>query len=677
MANGKGKRKVQSKKSSQNPPPLTQCATLNEDEITRCDLLAANGAPRCKVHQAQYRKMYTKYKEAGKVVDELKVGREMPSLERITQYSDVHSTLEQARWIRRYLEAIRVERAGRDIHQRRFFAKADDGHKFRLIILEKRMVKAVEILDALQARAFDLHMVNNPAREWVKDFQKSPLDSDGDKDDLLTSTDMMLKSFEDPKSEAMKQQRAVAAAITGSDTEEEADLIDIELRAQKTQLLYVFEFLLSEESIRQQIQDSLPNEGVANSTLVSLARHTFLQYFRRIVMHDPVLSMKAINKVSPKDLILDEDFALKDAARVMVLLAKRLQIGLLWWKDSLLEAIAITRDEPAAKMGDPKNRFRILGGWVFNTPHSGTMSDEGWGTLLETLGPLEKDMENRFVRLCNTFDDLISYLSFGALGLFPPPTFCSRPDPQGRNAVASRNHLSLSGVVIADMVTGEPQLSKHGLVPTPRRGRNPGCIIWAEVEKRAYIFGAVRDKPDAFTNAFISGLRARPDLFQVVIYSETDPVDKVECSGFGGEALPALRTRTFEAGPPSPSGQLPSGYGAWDVRRSASDVLHGKNQEMLGYLTQLTRPGSSGWFFHFKKMPVKYFVILDTTPHRHPFYLAREVAWVALCVQGFGEGECSDIKYAKASDKMFQKRAEERLSWKPKGSWHATKMADS
>ena len=33
------------------------------------------------------------------------------------------------------------------------------------------MVSAVEILDAVQARAFDLHIAKHPAKEWVKELQ--------------------------------------------------------------------------------------------------------------------------------------------------------------------------------------------------------------------------------------------------------------------------------------------------------------------------------------------------------------------------------------------------------------------------------------------------------------------------------------------------------------------------
>ncbi|KAJ3851104.1 hypothetical protein EV368DRAFT_74789 [Lentinula lateritia] len=634
MAKGKVKLKGQGK--AKNPPseqfqktPLsTQCETLDEDEITRCGLPVEDGNIRCKVHQTQYRKMYIKYKEAGKFVDETKSGREMPTKERITGYTDVASTLEEARWMRQYLEAIQIERTGRGLHMRRFFAKGDDGHKIRLKLLEKRMVQAIEILDALQARAFDLYMLSNPAREWVKSFQTTPLIPTSSENEDLLAIKSITKSIEPTPQNEQQRESVPKAGINTVD----ADLIEIELRAIKAQLLYVLgPFIDQEVMLRSQRKFGL------------LGYHTRAQYLRRIVLHEPVLSLKATNRVSFKDLILDEEFTPEDLERIGVLLDKQMQIGLLWWKDSLIEAMSIIRNKlkgTAVNIGDPKKGFKILGGWVlFNTPHSGTMSNEMWG--------------NRFVRLCNSYDDMISYLSFGALGLFPPPTFCARVD-KGRNGLAARNHISLSGVVIVDMVTGEPQVIPiPGPVPTLRRGRSPGSIIWVEMEKRAYLFGALRNEPDAFTDAFISRLRKKPDLFQVVLYSETDLEKKIECFGSGNEALPAFQMRTFEALPPSINNH--------PLGRSAVDLLFRTKQGMLGYLTTLTRSNSSGWFFHFKKMPVKYFVILDTVPHRHHSILAREVAWVALCVQGFGEGEYSDSKYARASNRLFEKCAEERF----------------
>ena len=41
--------------------------------------------------------------------------------------------------------------------------------------------------------------------------------------------------------------------------------------------------------------------------------------------------------------------------------------------------------------------------------------------LIEITEP-PADVENRFMRLCNIFDDLIGFLSAGALVMVPPPT---------------------------------------------------------------------------------------------------------------------------------------------------------------------------------------------------------------------------------------------------------------
>jgi hypothetical protein len=67
--------------------------------------------------------VYKKYKDASKVVDKIKSGMEIPTKEQIDSYTDLIAMLGKIRWVRKYLESIRVERAGRDIHQRRFFLK--------------------------------------------------------------------------------------------------------------------------------------------------------------------------------------------------------------------------------------------------------------------------------------------------------------------------------------------------------------------------------------------------------------------------------------------------------------------------------------------------------------------------------------------------------------------------
>jgi len=288
--------------------------------------------------------------------------------------------------------------------------------------------------------------------------------------------------------------------------------------------------------------------------------------------------------------------------------------------------------------------------------------------LLHVLEP-PANVENRFVRLCNNFDDMISFLSFGALGKIPSPSTCAK-------AVPYRNHLSLSGVVITEMVGEEKPPQLLGPIPTKRPARTRGCITWAELESRAYMFGAIRHEPSAFNDAFLAELKARPDLFQVIIRSETDPGHTVETFG---APLPQLRARNFEA--PFSLHSRPAGNGDWMSARTALDIIYSTDEECLGYLTRLERGGSMarGWFFRFKKFNVKYIVILDAIPNRSYEHLAKNVAWAALKAQGYGTGDYEERKYALASDKFFDKHAHERLSFMPesmKGSWSTTKMAD-
>jgi len=185
---------------------------------------------------------------------------------------------------------------------------------------------------------------------------------------------------------------------------------------------------------------------------------------------------------------------------------------------------------------------------------------------------------------------------------------------------------------------------------------------------RAYMFGAVRNEQDGFVEAFLRELRARPDLFQVVLRSETAPGRKVEMFGSGplnNEALPAVRVHYFEAAPPSlsPLSSPTSTSGEWEVLWSAVDVLYGTWEGLHGYLT--ARRGLEESFFRFKTFPVTYFVILDTVPYRDKSVLARNVSWAALRAGGYAEGEYTLHKYAAASDKLLEQRVHERLGWTP------------
>jgi len=368
--------------------------------------------------------------------------------------------------------------------------------------------------------------------------------------------------------------------------------------------------------------------------------------------------------------------------------------GLQVWSYSTV--LSLLFSEAQERVAD---RIQILGGWIFNRTHLRKTSNEAWHVsrffalilrndnnyfshltcfqcFLTTLQP-PADIENRFVRLCNTYDDLLGILSYGAIGLYPHPSFCQS---KHGNAVMYRNHLSLAGVVICDMVSGAKPPQLCGPVPSTHRPRQPGCIVWAELQSRSYIFGALRNEPDAFQEAFLNELTARPDLFQVITRCDSDPPRVVKAFGNGQkEALPHIRTQQFEAPAASPQNR-PQGFGQWEVHRSAFDILYGTQDAMGGYLVTPRNWGEkkkTNYFFHFKTFPVTYIVILDTTPNRHYTFLAQQVGWAALRAKGYGKGVYEPRKYAMASDRLFEDCAKERLSWMPEGSWHATKLADS
>jgi hypothetical protein len=243
---GKGKRKGNGKMKTKDVDPIS-CSTLEEDEMTRCNQPAEEGFERCEVHQAQYRIMYKKYKDASEVVDNIISGRELPTKEQIQRYTDLHLTLDKARWVRKYLESIRVERTGRNIHQNRFFLKGepskfprcidqhecvptvDDGHKIRLKVLAKKMVEAVDILNDLQARALDLYIANNPDSKWMK-----PVQSPNNFDHEPISTEEIVEATQRTLSKDRKNSAGTLSASETSTTSSaiaDEDLIDLEHRA--------------------------------------------------------------------------------------------------------------------------------------------------------------------------------------------------------------------------------------------------------------------------------------------------------------------------------------------------------------------------------------------------------------------------------------------------------------
>ncbi|KAK0223520.1 hypothetical protein IW262DRAFT_1447435 [Armillaria fumosa] len=574
------------------------------------------------MHHKQYIKLTKKYKKAAQLVDKTLGGASIPTKAKILAYDSIHDILEKARLMKKYISAIREERMGRSIHHQRFF------------------LKAVEIRDALECRAVTLHMKDHPGREWMEEFQsEDPSESQESTIDLS------------PEAITEHYDRSIGEQADGKESDntiQEDDLIDLKLRRHSPEAFI--------KSVYHKTTGDVLKGTAGELRSLEISKHAMQQYACRILFYEPTLYLKTLHKVSFKDLFLDDDFDIVDLIRFAIVFSKRLEFGLLWWKDSVIEALALAAkpDSNTANLGDLSNRFNIVGGWIYNRAHKKKLSNEGW------WGRPTRDTENRFVRLCNSFDDLHAFLSFAAFGLLESPSFCTDKNNPSRDLRGLRNHMSLCGVLITDMVsTGFPNLPP-GPLPSTKPASQPGYRTWANIEFRSYMFGALRNEPDDFVDAFLKELRCRPDAFYVVTRSETVPGREVEAFG---TVSAQMRGMMFEART-ADSNPAPRAEEEWSVMRSATDILYGTGENksvkgleglgrtpgIVGYLTALDRP---------KK------------PNRHVSHLARNVAWAAFRAQGLVQGNYDARLYAKASDELVQANATKRLSeFLPSDSWY-------
>jgi hypothetical protein len=67
--------------------------------------------------------MLKTYKDASLVVDEMETVH-IPTRSEVWKMETLDGTLQEAKRIRRYVEAIRKEKTGREIHSKRFFLKS-------------------------------------------------------------------------------------------------------------------------------------------------------------------------------------------------------------------------------------------------------------------------------------------------------------------------------------------------------------------------------------------------------------------------------------------------------------------------------------------------------------------------------------------------------------------------
>ncbi|KAJ7146628.1 hypothetical protein C8R44DRAFT_757905 [Mycena epipterygia] len=623
------------RKSTSSPRTSAKCSTLLDDEMTRCSEIPTHGSPveRCRVHHEQYRTMTKRYKDAQKFVDETLGGSLIPMKAEVLAYTSVPLILEKARLLKK--------------------------------CPPKQMTEAVEIRDALEARALELYKGEHPAKDWIEEFQTTPLDEEEEGlqpgDDIFT----YLRSKQD-------KIRAQAAL------NEEDDLIGLKLRFEREKYLHCFQHILEPEEFWTEYFRT-----------TGKTPHLILPRIGTAEIHSPMpccntLGGSSMNKVSFKDFVMDDDFGMDDVLRVHHMYQRRLKMGLRWWKDSLTEAIAIKdSSEASANMGNIQNRFKILGGWIYNNSRNTPAPNKVWWTMFSIESP-EKDTENRYVRLCCNFDELHTFLTFSALMLSSiAPSFCtdSLNFDTPRHAITTRSHLSLCGVILIDLVNGSQRHKYPCPVPSVIPAKKSGCITWVELQSRSYMFGAIRNEPDEFTTTFLKELRARPDLFAVITRSDTDPPRHIESFG---DVTDAMRVRQFEA-PFQPVENAPAGRGPWKVMRSAMNVLYGGGDgpwdKETGYLqpefnrTKDARGRTESSFFVHKKFPVKYFLILNASPTGHGHDLARQVAWAAFRAKGLVQGNYDERRYNKASDVLFTQHARERLAFLPDGDYSVANLA--
>ncbi|KAJ3542751.1 hypothetical protein NMY22_g3395 [Coprinellus aureogranulatus] len=544
-------------------------------------------------------------------------------------------------------------------------------------MLAKELERANRVMEKLGSRFLDLYNEEHPGEDWTR----GPADQKILKDALFESTQKKATNAT-PDIQSREPQAAEGVPSDPQLGGDDDDLIALQHQAEKRRLVTAFEPFMDEELGRKFSHEMFisrggdPNElPSALSRYVGMLHYLSLsQYARRIVFYDPILFAKSLDKVSFRDLVLSDDFDMEDTVRFMGLFGQCDGYPLPWLKDSIFEALKMIKrmkngppEHASANFGKVDHRFRVLdlGGWIYNQRHKDPVSDEVWWHLFKFIDP-QANTENR-------------YAPWGCCLL---QAFASFRRNQDWNPGLSL-HESTSpspGIVVADLTPGTTMSSLfNSPIPTPLPATRPGNIVWAEADTRSYMFGAVRHEKDAFTEAFLDELRSRPDLFQLLVWSETEPESSLEESGSdNGKALPPMRFRKFQVprsrAPPS------SGHGEWEVMRTPRDILFSqKKEKIVGYITNI-RNQVPGWFFRFKTFPVRYFVVLDTVPKRHPSIALRNVAWAALRAGKYGSGEYTDSKYHRASDKLFEEKSAQRLSWMNTdlwGGWTTTKMAMS
>ncbi|KAF6753664.1 hypothetical protein DFP72DRAFT_966588 [Ephemerocybe angulata] len=660
------------------------CSTLESDGRTQCTKVATLWQPnpeRCNVHHGQYRLLCKRYKESEQEVERIRTGKGLPPDIQTGRYSR-EEIMHGLEIVNGYIKAIRVEAIGREIHSKRFGLKVGDAYQTRMNVLEVELGKARRVVAKLGERALALYLEHHPQ---VVGVGRSP-------ESQKIWKDAQAHILPDPPQAAsglfIRERRRISlppSVNSGQTTSEDEDLIeqalqwynDIEKKRLQEVLKPVLDLNLlagDDSDVAQRLGTVLkldsddPPSGYPS--LATIRHYQAVQHARRIILHDSVFYAKSLDKNTFQEFILSNDFDFTDAARLRELTSRMAEFALPWIKDILVEALELSKrphsGDEANDIGDAGSGIQILGGPVHNHAENKSVFDEVWWHLFTYLKPAA-DTDYRYVGLCTSHSDLVGMLSIGSLGLLHPPEFCRFDDEKLTTIVIdARKALSLLGVAVTDLVSPQALTIKNGgVLQTKTKPKTSGHVVWREAESRAYLFGAVQHENGGAGEAFLNELRARPELYQLLVYSETDPESKVEESGLDvdGKALPALRIRTFETAPSSSSiseSEIErTSVSAWETVQKGSDLMFESEEgKGLGYVTRAKRR-EPNWFFSLKTFPVKYFVVLDAVPNRHGSTLLKHVAWAALRAGAYAEGEFNEVEYGRSLSRLGEAKAKE------------------
>jgi hypothetical protein len=142
--------------------------------------------------------------------------------------------------------------------------------------------------------------------------------------------------------------------------------------SQKADVLHAIELFLDPVAVALELEtqaESSQKNSEKNRRDSVLWLKIFQQYALRIIFYDPNLFARAEGKVSLKDLIFSDDLSLDDLFRFAILLGEtHLEVGLLWMKDSVVEALTISSaglSGNVAGVGDPSKSALTLSNLSF------------------------------------------------------------------------------------------------------------------------------------------------------------------------------------------------------------------------------------------------------------------------------------------------------------------------